>query len=157
MIKAGAIPALIQLLQHAQPDGQYAAAAALYNLAGQEAEVRLAIVACKALPALVLMLQAESWYDICNCVQVLSVRRVPGCLKILSDSCNDHHQKYRPKLCLCAVSHWVQGKCCTFSCSEQTCLPAFLLACLHAARCSNAIQLSQLHQRQHPLLKGRLP
>ena len=62
IIKAGALPALIQLLQHAQPDGQYAAAAALYNLAGQEPEVRLAIVACKALPALVLMLQAESWY-----------------------------------------------------------------------------------------------
>lgn len=62
IIKAGALPALIQLLQHAQPDGQYAAAAALYNLAGQEPEVRLAIVACKALPALMLMLQAESWY-----------------------------------------------------------------------------------------------
>ena len=61
IIKAGAVPALVQLLELAQPDGQYAAAAALYNLAGQEAEVRLGIVACKALPALVLMLQAESW------------------------------------------------------------------------------------------------
>ena len=62
IIKAGAVPALVQLLELAQPDGQYAAAAALHNLAGQEAEVRLGIVACKALPSLVLMLQAESWY-----------------------------------------------------------------------------------------------
>lgn len=52
---------MIQLLELAQPDGQYAAAAALYNLAGQEVEVRLTIVACKAVPALVRMLQAHSW------------------------------------------------------------------------------------------------
>lgn len=61
-MKAGAIPALVQLLQAVQPDGQYAAAAALYNLAGQEAQVRLAIAACRAVPPLVLMLQADSWW-----------------------------------------------------------------------------------------------
>jgi len=61
IIKAGAIPALIQLLEIAQPDGQYAAAAALYNLAGQDAQVRLTMTACKAVPPLVLMLQADSW------------------------------------------------------------------------------------------------
>ncbi len=61
IIKAGAIPALIQLLEIAQPDGQYAAAAALYNLAGQDAQVRLSMTAYKAVPPLVLMLQADSW------------------------------------------------------------------------------------------------
>ncbi|DBA87927.1 TPA: hypothetical protein ACH3X1_004915 [Trebouxia sp. C0004] len=61
IIKAGAIPALIQLLVIAQPDGQYAAAAALYNLAGHDAQVRLSMTAWKAVPPLVLMLQADSW------------------------------------------------------------------------------------------------
>lgn len=61
IIKAGAVPALVQLLEIAQPDGQYAAAAALYNLAGQDAQVRLSMTACKAVPPLVLMLQADSW------------------------------------------------------------------------------------------------
>ena len=65
IIKAGAIPALIQLLEIAQPDGQYAAAAALYNLAGQDAQVRLSMAACKAVPPLVLMLQADSWSHLC--------------------------------------------------------------------------------------------
>ena len=61
MVKAGAVPGLIQMLEMAQPDGQYAAAAALYNLAGQQPQVRLAITACRALPPLVSMLQADSW------------------------------------------------------------------------------------------------
>ena len=65
IIKAGAIPALIQLLEIAQPDGQYAAAAALYNLAGQDAQVRLSMAACKAVPPLVLMLRADSWSHLC--------------------------------------------------------------------------------------------
>ena len=49
------------LLEQAQPDGQYAAAAALYNLAGQDPEVRVALVNQGAVPPLVQMLQAESW------------------------------------------------------------------------------------------------
>lgn len=61
MIEAGALPALTALLGRAQPDGQYAAAAALYNLTGQEAAVRLALVTLPALPYLVHMLQADSW------------------------------------------------------------------------------------------------
>ena len=62
IIEAGALPALAALLQRAQPDGQYAAAAALYNLTGQEPEVRQALVTLGALPHLVQMLHAESWY-----------------------------------------------------------------------------------------------
>ena len=62
IMEAGALPALIALLERAQPDGQYAAAAALYNLTGQEPEVRQALVSQGALPHLVQMLHAESWY-----------------------------------------------------------------------------------------------
>lgn len=62
MMRAGALPALTLLLEQAQPDGQYAAAAALYNLAGQDPQVRLALVSHGAVPPLVHMLQAESWY-----------------------------------------------------------------------------------------------
>ena len=61
-MEAGALPALIALLERAQPDGQYAAAAALYNLTGQEPELRQALVSQGALPHLVQMLHAESWY-----------------------------------------------------------------------------------------------
>lgn len=61
MIEAGALPALTALLGRAQPDGQYAAAAALYNLTGQQAAVRLALLTLPALPHLVHMLQADSW------------------------------------------------------------------------------------------------
>ena len=61
-MEAGAIPALIEVVEQAQPDGQYAAAAALYNLAGRDREVRLAIMRSNAVPALVQMLHADSWY-----------------------------------------------------------------------------------------------
>lgn len=61
MIEAGAVPALTALLGRAQPDGQYAAAAALYNLTGQQAAVRTALLTLPALPHLVHMLQADSW------------------------------------------------------------------------------------------------
>ena len=65
-MEAGAIPALIEVVEQAQPDGQYAAAAALYNLAGRDREVRLAIMRSNAVPALVQMLHADSWYGTSN-------------------------------------------------------------------------------------------
>ena len=77
IIEAGALPALTALLERAQPDGQYAAAAALYNLAGQEPEVRQALVTQGALPHLVQMLHAESWYPSSCCTALLKSHVFP--------------------------------------------------------------------------------
>lgn len=59
---AGALEALVDLLSDAQPDGQYSAAAALVNLTAVGQEVRAKIVDAGALPPLLVMLTAESWY-----------------------------------------------------------------------------------------------
>ena len=61
IVEAGAIPLLVRLLSVAQPDGQYSAAAALFNLATYSTHVQDLIVAANALPALVPMLTADSW------------------------------------------------------------------------------------------------
>ena len=53
---------LVRLLAVAQPDGQYSAAATLFNLASYSANVRDLIIAADAIPALMPMLNAESWY-----------------------------------------------------------------------------------------------
>ena len=84
IIEAEALPALTALLERAQPDGQYAAAAALYNLTGQEPEVRQALVSLGALPHLIHMLHAESWYaSSCtaqgSCAPCYTCSRMCGC------------------------------------------------------------------------------
>ena len=61
MVEAGAVPMLVRLLSVAEPDGQYSAAAALFNLAGFSAHVQDRIIIAGALPALVPMLTADSW------------------------------------------------------------------------------------------------
>lgn len=61
IVEAGAVPLLVRLLTVAQPDGQYSAAATLFNLACHSAHVRDIIVDADAMPALVPMLTAESW------------------------------------------------------------------------------------------------
>lgn len=60
-MEAGALDALVELLSEAQPDGQYSAAAALFNLAAAGADVRSQIIANGALLPLIDMLSADSW------------------------------------------------------------------------------------------------
>lgn len=62
MIELGTIPLLVRLLSGAQPDGQYSAAAGLYNLATCSAvDAHGMIISAGAIPSLVPMLGAESW------------------------------------------------------------------------------------------------
>ncbi|KAK9794963.1 hypothetical protein WJX73_006109 [Symbiochloris irregularis] len=73
IVEAGAVPLLVQLLSVAQPDGQYSAAATLFNLASYSANVRDIIIAADAIPALVPLLAAESWYCRIVAAEVLAL------------------------------------------------------------------------------------
>ena len=61
MAEAGAVASLVELVKCAQADGQYAAAAALYNMASAHPELRPVLAAAGAVKALVALLKAESW------------------------------------------------------------------------------------------------
>ncbi len=63
---------LVELVRCAQADGQYAAAAALYNMAAAHPELRPALAAAGAVKALVALLKAESW-----CAPLLSHAPLP--------------------------------------------------------------------------------
>lgn len=59
--EAGAVPDLVALLCAGQADGQYAAAAALYNMAAARPVLHAAVAAAGAIRPLVALLSAESW------------------------------------------------------------------------------------------------
>lgn len=119
MVEAGAVPALAALLERAQPDGQYAAAAALYNLSGQDAEVRLALVTLGTVPPLVQMLRAESWHVssfFCTAHVLLSYMRRSECVCV--------------SLCLCV---WVYV--CVRACGGGwVCVCVCVLCLVHVCR-----------------------
>ena len=113
---------MIQLLELAQPDGQYAAAAALYNLAGQEVEVRLTIVACKAVPALVRMLQAHSWSVPLHLLHLVAARRL-----ILSMLFGSYLTGHMPM----AVCTRYQSPCCGHCCNGRQNLQHGIVCSIH--------------------------
>ena len=67
MADSGAVPDLVALLNHAQADGQYAAAAALYNMAAARPALQAAVAAAGGVKPLVALLSAESWCGGCAC------------------------------------------------------------------------------------------
>ena len=60
--RAGALSSLVTLMRTAQPDGQYSAAAALYNCAQCSPDVRDYLGEVGIVDVLCAMLDAESWY-----------------------------------------------------------------------------------------------
>lgn len=63
MADGGAVASLVRLLREAQADGQYAAAAALFNMSAAAPAARAAMAAAGAVRPLVALLSAESWQD----------------------------------------------------------------------------------------------
>jgi hypothetical protein len=64
IVGAGAVEGLVRLLRDAQADGQYAAAAALYNIAVACPAARPAILQAATPAPLIALLRVESW---CAC------------------------------------------------------------------------------------------
>ncbi|KAK9846692.1 hypothetical protein WJX84_003998 [Apatococcus fuscideae] len=62
IVAAGAIPAFAELLYEAQPDGQYSAAAALFNLAADSTPLLQAYKDAEVVEVLVPLLHQRSWY-----------------------------------------------------------------------------------------------
>ena len=62
IVAAGAIPAFAELLYEAQPDGQYSAAAALYNLAADNTALLQAYKDAEVVEVLVPLLHQRSWW-----------------------------------------------------------------------------------------------
>ena len=62
IVRAGAIASLVALMRTAQPDGQYSAAAALYNCAQCSPDVRDFLGHAGIMDVLASMLDADSWY-----------------------------------------------------------------------------------------------
>ena len=60
--RAGALSSLVTLMRTAQPDGQYSAAAALYNCAQCSPDVQDYLGEVGIVDVLCAMLDAESWY-----------------------------------------------------------------------------------------------
>ena len=60
-MRAGAISSLVALMRTAQPDGQYSAAAALYNCAQCSPDVRDFLGSAGIMDVLAKMLDADSW------------------------------------------------------------------------------------------------
>lgn len=94
IVEAGAVPLLVRLLTVAQPDGQYSAAAALFNLASYSTSVQELIIAADALPALLPMLTAESWCApgikcecVCRGVCACACARIALCVSCVVHAC----------------------------------------------------------------------
>ena len=62
IVAAGAIPAFAELLYEAQPDGQYSAAAALFNLATDSTPLLQAYKDAEVVEVLVPLLHQRSWW-----------------------------------------------------------------------------------------------
>ena len=142
IIEAGALPALTGLLERAQPDGQYAAAAALYNLAGQEPQVRLALVTLGAIPYLVNMLRAESWHASSLCCTACSPAMYYCLLCALHTGLCMMCCMSFPCLLMCFSSRYL-----TF---QQLFCKAHYLASIKTSWCSHFVLLcSDLHPAKH--------
>lgn len=61
MLDSGAVPQMVGLLGEAAPDGQFAAAAALFNTSALSAAARDIMLGAGAMDALIRMLAEESW------------------------------------------------------------------------------------------------
>ena len=65
MLSNDIIPVVVELLKHAQVDGQYAATALLYNMAASSSDARVMLGLCRGTEPLIRLLCHDSWCAAC--------------------------------------------------------------------------------------------